>query len=206
MTRHLWYSQLPFIGKIHRYFSYYYLSFNLVLLLKSGMNIQEICSFLLTFEPHTLFFQLGEKLKNHLLTDKEVDKFIKQYPFIPMELIIFLNKGQTASELSEDLNCISDHGSLSRNFITIVLKFRRNILIKKKSEGFTLIEMAIVLFIISLLILIIIPNINHQRKNAVNINSNAMKTKLRTQEHPEIDSSSLTINKLVDDHYLSPTG
>ncbi|WP_283599455.1 prepilin-type N-terminal cleavage/methylation domain-containing protein [Ligilactobacillus aviarius] len=46
----------------------------------------------------------------------------------------------------------------------------------KKVKGFTLIEMAIVLFIISLLILIIIPNINHQRKNAVNVNSNAMRT------------------------------
>ncbi|HIX02063.1 MAG TPA: prepilin-type N-terminal cleavage/methylation domain-containing protein, partial [Candidatus Ligilactobacillus excrementigallinarum] len=34
---------------------------------------------------------------------------------------------------------------------------------KKEIKGFTLIEMAIVLFIVSLLILIIIPNINHQR-------------------------------------------
>ena len=39
----------------------------------------------------------------------------------------------------------------------------------KKVKGFTLIEMAIVLFIISLLILIIIQNINHQRKNAFEV-------------------------------------
>ena len=79
----------------------------------------------------------------------------------------------------------------------------------KKVKGFTLIEMAIVLFIISLLILIIIPNINHQRKNAVNVNSNAMRTELRTQaqlylsEHLNTEASALTTNMLVTDHYLT---
>lgn len=79
----------------------------------------------------------------------------------------------------------------------------------KKTKGFTLIEMAIVLFIISLLILIIIPNINHQRKNAVNVNTNAMKTELRTQsqlylsEHPSTSAASLTTTMLVNDHYLT---
>lgn len=80
---------------------------------------------------------------------------------------------------------------------------------KKKVKGFTLIEVAIVLFIISLLILIIIPNINHQRKNAVNVNSDAMKTELRTQaqlylsEHPETSAANLSIPMLVNDHYLT---
>lgn len=81
--------------------------------------------------------------------------------------------------------------------------------LNKRLKGFTLIEMAIVLFIISLLILIIIPNINHQRKNAVTVNSDAMRTELRTQaqlylsEHPNIDASTLTNNMLVTDHYLT---
>ncbi|MCP9315902.1 prepilin-type N-terminal cleavage/methylation domain-containing protein [Liquorilactobacillus nagelii] len=35
---------------------------------------------------------------------------------------------------------------------------------KKKVQGFTLIEMSIVLFIIALLILIILPNIGSQRQ------------------------------------------
>lgn len=80
---------------------------------------------------------------------------------------------------------------------------------KTKIKGFTLIEMAIVLFIISLLILIIVPNINHQRKNALKINNGAMKTELRTQsqlylsEHPNIDAERLTISTLVSDHYLT---
>ncbi|WP_286007010.1 prepilin-type N-terminal cleavage/methylation domain-containing protein [Ligilactobacillus aviarius] len=64
----------------------------------------------------------------------------------------------------------------------------------KKVKGFTLIEMAIVLFIISLLILIIIPNINHQRKNAVNVNSNAMRTNF--EHRPNCICRSIPIPRL----------
>jgi competence protein ComGC len=39
----------------------------------------------------------------------------------------------------------------------------------KIKKGFTLIEMTIVLFIISLLILIILPNVTSQKKNARHI-------------------------------------
>lgn len=45
LSRHVWYSQLPLIGQIYRFYSYYYLSFNLALLLKSGLNLQDICKF-----------------------------------------------------------------------------------------------------------------------------------------------------------------
>lgn len=50
-----------------------------------------------------------------------------------------------------------------------------------KQRGFTLIEMAIVLFIISLLILIILPNLASERKHAVKIHRNAMVTVVQTQ-------------------------
>ncbi|MDN6543613.1 MAG: prepilin-type N-terminal cleavage/methylation domain-containing protein, partial [Lentilactobacillus parabuchneri] len=45
--------------------------------------------------------------------------------------------------------------------------------VKKTRSGFTLIEMTIVLFIISLLILIIIPNLSNQRKLAQSVHSSA---------------------------------
>jgi competence protein ComGC len=51
----------------------------------------------------------------------------------------------------------------------------------KFKKAFTLIEMTIVLFIISLLILIIIPNISSQKKNARNIQGDAMTEVVQTQ-------------------------
>ncbi|MEY8442345.1 competence type IV pilus major pilin ComGC [Lactobacillaceae bacterium 24-114] len=51
----------------------------------------------------------------------------------------------------------------------------------KKKHAFTLLEMSIVLFIISLLILIVLPNLTAQRKNAKNIHGNAMVSVIQTQ-------------------------
>ncbi|MDN6781977.1 competence type IV pilus major pilin ComGC [Lentilactobacillus parabuchneri] len=55
--------------------------------------------------------------------------------------------------------------------------------VKKTRSGFTLIEMTIVLFIISLLILIIIPNLSNQRKHAQSVHSSAMSEVVQAQVH-----------------------
>ena len=52
---------------------------------------------------------------------------------------------------------------------------------KTKMKAFTLVEMAIVIFIISLLILIIIPNVAKQRSNEENVNTQALQAELDTQ-------------------------
>lgn len=52
---------------------------------------------------------------------------------------------------------------------------------KTKMKAFTLVEMAIVIFIISLLILIIIPNVAKQRSNVENVNTQALQAELDTQ-------------------------
>lgn len=65
---------------------------------------------------------------------------------------------------------------------------------RKEKSGFTLIEMTIVLFIISLLILIIIPNLTHQRKHAQSVHTTAMSSVVQAQvdaytsQHPTIKS------------------
>ncbi|OIK62191.1 competence protein ComGC, partial [Oenococcus oeni] len=53
--------------------------------------------------------------------------------------------------------------------------------IKNKKQSFTLIEIAIVLFIISLLMLLILPNLNNQRKKAENTQAEAMVSVIQTQ-------------------------
>ena len=51
----------------------------------------------------------------------------------------------------------------------------------RKREAFTLLEMSIVLFIISLLILIVLPNLTAQRKSAKRIHRDAMVSVVQTQ-------------------------
>ena len=78
---------------------------------------------------------------------------------------------------------------------------------KRTQRGFTLIETAIVLFIISLLMLLILPNLNTQRKKAVTTHATAMVSTIQTQvdlyinDHP--DTNPVTYTDLVNSGYLS---
>lgn len=78
---------------------------------------------------------------------------------------------------------------------------------KKSEKAFTLIEAAIVLFIISLLMLLILPNLNAQRKHAVENNATAMVSTVQTQidlyqnDHPNQDN--VTLAALKSENYLT---
>jgi len=60
---------------------------------------------------------------------------------------------------------------------------------QRKKKGFTLIEMTIVLFIIGLLILIIVPNISHQKNRANTVHTGAMTTVVQTQLDTYLDTA-----------------
>jgi len=75
-------------------------------------------------------------------------------------------------------------------------------------RGFTLVEMAIVLFIISLLILIILPNLNGQRDRAQSIHRNAMQTVVQGQLTAYLDdhaghTKTVSYDDLVTGKYLT---
>lgn len=76
----------------------------------------------------------------------------------------------------------------------------------KKLPACTLLEMAVVLFIISLLVLIILPNVAAQRKNASKINRNALQTELNTQAQLYMNDhnvNSVTVADLEQAKYLT---
>ncbi|MGC8256963.1 competence type IV pilus major pilin ComGC [Leuconostoc mesenteroides] len=80
-------------------------------------------------------------------------------------------------------------------------------ILKKSKKAFTLIEAAIVLFIISLLMLLILPNLNVQRKHAVENHATAMVSTVQTQidlyqnDHPNQDN--VTLAALKSENYLT---
>src|SRR5699024_5750797 len=100
----------------------------------------------------------------------------------------------------------NDRWNLFNNSFNNIQKSRRFILMKRKRYGFTLIEMAIVLFIISLLNLIILPNIYTQRKHANTVYDNALQTQLNTQAELYMDeknTNTVTIDELKSANYLN---
>lgn len=77
---------------------------------------------------------------------------------------------------------------------------------KNKKDGFTLIEMTVVLFIISLLILIIVPNISGQKKHANNIHIHAMSTMIQGQVDAlsdETNNKNIEFTDLISGGYLT---
>lgn len=77
----------------------------------------------------------------------------------------------------------------------------------KKFKAFTLIEMVVVLFIITLLMLLILPNLTKQKDSAETKTSDALNTTVQTQavlykENHE-DTDVVTLQMLKDEKYLS---
>lgn len=103
LDRHSWYCCVPFVGKLYRQYCSYYMTFNLGLLIESGLEFQQICQLLQTFEPKTLLHQLGKALTAELSQGNELEELVLRYPFIPNELSTFFKKGKTKAELGADL-------------------------------------------------------------------------------------------------------
>ncbi|AZZ61507.1 competence protein ComGC [Oenococcus sp. UCMA 16435] len=78
--------------------------------------------------------------------------------------------------------------------------------LKRRKQSFTLIEMAIVLFIISLLMLLILPNLNSQRKKAENTQAEAMVSVVQTQVdlyENDNDDENVSYSDLLSKKYLT---
>ena len=78
----------------------------------------------------------------------------------------------------------------------------------RNKSAFTLIEMAVVLFIISLLILLIVPNLSNQRTHADKVNAEALQTELNSQAQLYADDKNVAIETvnvkmLENDGYLT---
>ena len=77
---------------------------------------------------------------------------------------------------------------------------------KTRRRAFTLLEMAIVLFIISLLVLIVLPNLSTQREHATKIHENAMTNVVQTQRdlyENDTGQRAQSIDQLVENQYLT---
>lgn len=78
---------------------------------------------------------------------------------------------------------------------------------KVKQRAFTLVEMIVVLFIISLLILLILPNLTGQRKHADTVSRDALVNVVQTQADLYADDHgqpATNLDQLVSEHYLTP--
>lgn len=101
--RMIWRCRLPFFGRCFRFYYGYYLTTNLAGMLKHGLSLQEIIKVTGQYDQHSLLYQFGAIIRTLVTEGKPVDQVIIRYPFIPNELIVFINKGATLEELGNEL-------------------------------------------------------------------------------------------------------
>ena len=88
LTHHVWYAQLPILGKIYRLYSAYLTSFELSLLFRCGLDIQEICSFCKNLKKAHYIIKCHE-LECFLNEGQELNTFIRRYSLSPMSYYYF---------------------------------------------------------------------------------------------------------------------
>ncbi|KRM91571.1 competence type IV pilus major pilin ComGC [Liquorilactobacillus cacaonum] len=77
---------------------------------------------------------------------------------------------------------------------------------KKRIQGFTLIEMSVVIFIIGILLLLIMPKIGAQKNNAQKVGGEALSEVVQTQADLYRSDNSVTtvsLDQLRDSNYLN---
>lgn len=101
--RMVWRCRLPFFGRCFRLYYGYYLTTNLAGMLRHGLSLKEIIRVTGQYDPQSLLYQFGAIIRELVAEGKQVDEVIIHYPFIPDELLVFINKGATLEELGDEL-------------------------------------------------------------------------------------------------------
>lgn len=79
------------------------MTFNLGLLIESGLEFQQICRLLEQFEEKSLLYHLGHAFSRRLARGENLAQILGYYPFISPELALFFQKGRSKEEIGKDL-------------------------------------------------------------------------------------------------------
>ncbi|GLB46701.1 secretion protein F [Philodulcilactobacillus myokoensis] len=99
--------KIPLIGKICRDYYGYYIANNLSLMIKSGMNINDILNIMKNFGSDSLMHQLGQEVSNTLNQGKDFKAVSNRHSFIPNQVYLFLSKGDSLDVVAKNLNAFS---------------------------------------------------------------------------------------------------
>lgn len=94
---------LPVVGSSYRLYYGYYLTTNLAGMLRHGLSLKEIIRVTSQYGTDSLLYQFSAIIRQLVAEGKQVDQVIIHYPFIPNELVVFINKGVTRKELGDEL-------------------------------------------------------------------------------------------------------
>ncbi|MCH4124379.1 MAG: type II secretion system F family protein [Levilactobacillus sp.] len=101
------YLQVPVVGPILRAYYGYYLTANLSQLVRSGLSVKQMLAVLRQLPQRALLYQLAGVLTQQLTVGQSPVGWLRQQPFIPGQVVVFLSKGSTPPQLARELHAFS---------------------------------------------------------------------------------------------------
>lgn len=93
----------PVVGPCYKLYYRYYLTSNLAVMLCHGLSLKEIIAVTRQFDSNSLLYQFSQVAGVTLARGDRLESIVRDYPFIPSELAIFINKGATMATLGDEL-------------------------------------------------------------------------------------------------------
>ena len=137
--------RLPIIGQIYQLYCQYYLTTNLALLVKSGMQLGSITNYLVSLQKDSLLYHIGQKIQNHIKKGNALADFIQKGALIPNELELLLQKGSDQVTLAKEINALAQ-----MKYKALISKMERLILVVQPIL-FGVVGVSIVLMYLNLL-------------------------------------------------------
>lgn len=100
--------KLPFVGKIYLSFYQFLILQGLGMQLANGMNLYDICESNKRFQKDSIQSYLATKFIKGLVSGQSLLKMIESEVFLPNQLIVILQAGESGPQLAQDLLLMSE--------------------------------------------------------------------------------------------------
>lgn len=94
-------SRMPVIGPVIRLYIHYLVVYDLGLMLSSGFSLSKICEYASQPTPGSLQQFLGAQMQQRLHHGQQLERLIREEPFLPNQLLLLIKTGANRTELSQ---------------------------------------------------------------------------------------------------------
>jgi len=184
-------ARIPFLGVFVQYYLTAYYAREWGNMIGQGLELSQIFQ-MMQEQDNPLFKEIGHDLSLSLQNGHEFSMVVRTYPFFRRELGLIIEYGEVKSKLGSELEIYAEKTweafftrvNRTMNLVqplvfifvallivllyaAMLLPMYQNMEVNFKAKAFTLVEMLVVLLIISVLLLLFVPNLTKQ-KDAVN--------------------------------------
>jgi len=107
LLRAKWVLHWPVVGHLFRAYYAYYLTLNLSQMVRSGLSVKQMLCVLEQLPEQALLHQLAAVLTQRLSAGDSPIGWLRHQPYIPLQVIVFLQKGSTTTQLGRELTAYS---------------------------------------------------------------------------------------------------